>query len=643
MAIEKMKKLRLMAVRSQKEALLRDLLLLGCVQLTEPEQEMSDPSISAMVKREGSELLKYRAQFASLSHAVELVDKYAPVKTKALAPKPEIDCGAFLDDSSIETNLELADKITADDERIKRIAAEESRERGVIESLRPWETLDLPLECAGTEKTSAVMGILPGNADFGAVQASVAAVTQEAEIFQIYADKVQQCVVLVCFKGDLPKIQEALRVYSFAIASFGMTGTAAENIKASEKTLQDLADERTALIADITAKGAGRDELKLCADRLETKTGAAEAEDRIYGMDSAVAMEGWYPLEREPELRALLEKYDCAWESEDPDPEEYPEVPVKLKNNKFSSPLNMVTNMYSLPAYDGVDPNPLMAPFFILFYGAMMSDMAYGLIMVIAALLVLKKKKPTGGSKYFFGLLLECGISTFAWGIVTGSFFGDAAYQLAKMFNPSTTWTGLPALFSPVANSNLVLGGAMCFGLIQIITGMAVSFTEKVKAHEYLDAFFEEVTWWVVFLGVGLMVLGAGKVVLYIGCALVLAGPIITGKGLGKITGIFSSLYSHVTGYFGDILSYSRIMALMLAGSVIGSVFNTLGAFTGKIWFFIPIFLIGHCLNFALNLLGCYVHDMRLQCLEYFGKFYKDGGREFVPLGINSKYYNIVK
>jgi V/A-type H+-transporting ATPase subunit I len=131
--------------------------------------------------------------------------------------------------------------------------------------------------------------------------------------------------------------------------------------------------------------------------------------------------------------------------------------------------------------------------------------------------------------------------------------------------------------------------------------------------------------------------------VLYIGCALVLAGPIITGKGLGKITGIFSSLYSHVTGYFGDILSYSRIMALMLAGSVIGSVFNTLGAFTGKIWFFIPIFLIGHCLNFALNLLGCYVHDMRLQCLEYFGKFYKDGGREFVPLGINSKYYNIVK
>jgi V/A-type H+-transporting ATPase subunit I len=299
MAIEKMKKLRLMAVRSQKEALLRDLLLLGCVQLTEPEQEMSDPSISAMVKREGSELLKYRAQFASLSHAVELVDKYAPVKTKALAPKPEIDCGAFLDDSSIETNLELADKITADDERIKRIAAEESRERGVIESLRPWETLDLPLECAGTEKTSAVMGILPGNADFGAVQASVAAVTQEAEIFQIYADKVQQCVVLVCFKGDLPKIQEALRVYSFAIASFGMTGTAAENIKASEKTLQDLADERTALIADITAKGAGRDELKLCADRLETKTGAAEAEDRIYGMDSAVAMEGWYPLERE--------------------------------------------------------------------------------------------------------------------------------------------------------------------------------------------------------------------------------------------------------------------------------------------------------------------------------------------------------
>ena len=131
--------------------------------------------------------------------------------------------------------------------------------------------------------------------------------------------------------------------------------------------------------------------------------------------------------------------------------------------------------------------------------------------------------------------------------------------------------------------------------------------------------------------------------VLYAGVAMVFAGPLITGKGFGKLTGIFGSLYNHVTGYFGDILSYSRLMALMLAGSVIAQVFNTLGAIPGNVVIFVVISMVGNVLNFALNLLGCYVHDLRLQCLEYFGKFYEDGGKPFRPLDLNTKYYNVVK
>ena len=121
------------------------------------------------------------------------------------------------------------------------------------------------------------------------------------------------------------------------------------------------------------------------------------------------------------------------------------------------------------------------------------------------------------------------------------------------------------------------------------------------------------------------------------------AGPVIQNEGFGKVTGIFGSLYNHVTGYFGDILSYSRLMALMLAGSVIAQVFNTLGAIPGNIIIFLIISFAGNTLNFALNLLGCYVHDLRLQCLEYFGKFYQDGGRPFRPLDLNTKYYEVVK
>ena len=140
-----------------------------------------------------------------------------------------------------------------------------------------------------------------------------------------------------------------------------------------------------------------------------------------------------------------------------------------------------------------------------------------------------------------------------------------------------------------------------------------------------------------------LTALGVTDAVLILGCVMVLAGPLITGKGFGKITGIFGSLYNHVTGYFGDILSYSRLMALMLAGSVIAQVFNTLGAIPGNVIIFLVVSLLGNSLNFALNLLGCYVHDLRLQCLEFFGKFYEDGGRPFRPLDLTTKYYDVVK
>ena len=329
---------------------------------------------------------------------------------------------------------------------------------------------------------------------------------------------------------------------------------------------------------------------------------------------------------------------------EDPAEEEYPQVPVSLKNNWLTRPLNMVTEMYSLPAYGTVDPNPLMAPFFILFYGVMMADMGYGLLMMLASVVVLTKARPQKGMHDFFALLGLCGVSTFFMGALTGGFFGDFIPQLLKLLNPESTFVWFwPPLFTPLDNTLQILIGSMALGVVQIVTGMAVSFVQKLRNGKWMDAVWEEVTWWLVFAGIALAALGTTNLVLYAGVAMVLAGPLITGKGFGKLTGIFGSLYNHVTGYFGDILSYSRLMALMLAGSVIAQVFNTLGAIPGNVVIFVVISIVGNALNFALNLLGCYVHDLRLQCLEYFGKFYEDGGRPFRPLDLNTKYYNVVK
>ena len=170
----------------------------------------------------------------------------------------------------------------------------------------------------------------------------------------------------------------------------------------------------------------------------------------------------------------------------------------------------------------------------------------------------------------------------------------------------------------------------------------------KIKDGEWADALLNDLCWWVMIAGILVMVTGGTKIVLFIGIGMLVLGQLITGKGFGKITGIFSAVYNGATGYLGDLLSYSRLMALMLAGSVIAQVFNTLAAMPSQggvtvvsILVFLVIFLVGHALNFGLNLLGCFVHDLRLQCLEFFGKFYVDGGKPFRPLEINTKYVDV--
>jgi len=207
-------------------------------------------------------------------------------------------------------------------------------------------------------------------------------------------------------------------------------------------------------------------------------------------------------------------------------------------------------------------------------------------------------------------------------------------------------------LCQPLKNT-CALGEILLVGNVDEILTAGISFVKKLRRGEVLDAVLYEGALWVILVG-GLLFAASslltipalytpGLAVLLIGLVLLLAGALRGKKGFALFTSVFSTLYNEVTGWFGDILSYSRIMALMLAGSVIGMVFNNIGAMFGNIFLFIPIFLIGHALNMGLNILGCYVHDLRLQCLEYFGKFYEDGGRPFAPLKIRTKYVDVTK
>ena len=445
----------------------------------------------------------------------------------------------------------------------------------------------------------------------------------------------------MCSAEELDAALTALKELGWSRVTFrDMAGTALDNDRRLAQRLEEIGAEKVRREEQLAAMGSCRSALCRAADRTGTDIRREESKADLLDTQSTFYLEGWAPADRWPGLEQQLERWPCAVQAEDPDPAEYPQVPVKLKNNWFTRPLNMVTEMYSLPAYGSLDPNPLMAPFFILFYGIMMADMGYGLLMMLASVIVLKKKRPSGTMAHFFGLLGLCGVSTFIMGALTGGFFGDFLTQLFKLIDPSSTFE-LPALFTPLNDTMMILVGAMALGFVQIVTGMAISLIKKVRRGQFIDALWEEVTWWVVFAGLALYLLRGFLPVLAVGGVMVLVGSGWNARGFGKVTAVFGSLYNHITGYFGDILSYSRLMALMLAGSVIAQVFNTLGAIPGNIVIFILISAAGNALNFALNLLGCYVHDLRLQCLEYFNKFYEDGGKPFRPLDLSGKYYDI--
>ena len=662
MAIVKMKKLRLMAVRDQKDELLKQLMIFGCVELREPEDDGIAPELSQYLSRESSGVSERRAEKALLQQAIGVLNTYAPAKSPLLSAKPDVALSEFLNRDSLEKYRSVAEGLIADEDRIKRIGTEESRVRGLIESLAPWLSFDCPLETEGTRDSIMFLGACPAKASLDDIKARLAEAADEAELFEVSKDKLQHYLVLLSHRSQHLKALEALRDYSFSIMSFsGMTGTPRECSDGYMTELLKLGVEKSQLIRDVKSKAEHRAALELWADRADTDIAFCEAEDKLMGTQSTVVLDGWFPAEKETELEKLLGKFDCAYEAEDPTEDEYPDVPVELKSNKLTNSMNMVTNMYSLPAYNGVDANPVMAPFFLLIYGLMMADIGYGLIMVIAAIVAMKKIKPKAGTLSFCQLLLYAGITTMVMGALTGGFFGDMPYQIVHMINPASTWEGLPYLFSPVQNSNAVLYGSLVIGIIHMNAGMVISFVEKCKAGNVFDGLFEEGSLWLVLIGgvmwgstkllpsAPAMLATIGLGVLIFGSAALLLGSGRHKKGFGKVLAPVICIYNTLTGWFGDVLSYSRIMALMLAGGVVAQVFNTIAAMpansmglnllTGLA--FVLIAVIGQALNFGLNVLGCFVHDLRLQCLEFFGKFYVDGGKPFSPLRVNSSYYEV--
>lgn len=634
-----MKHLRLLGMESEREALLKAMQDMECVEISSIDGS-EEALKSGFAKPDDKALMSAQEASRAYRTALASLDRFAPEKKGMFRKRQGVSRAAFFSAESEENARTAAETINKDTRRLGEIESERTKNEALRATLAPWLTVDAPL--GGADGALAVFfGTAGLNVTDDALKALADSLDGLLTWQQASSDRSLRYLLVMCHGSVKERALSALRDLGFSTVSFrGMTGTAKENDKALAENLATLEKERQEIEQRIAGLGGKREALLEASDRAAIALRREEAKSRLVGTDKVFLLEGWLPADRCAALEKALEPFTCAIETREPTEDEYPQVPVQLKNNKLTRPLNMVTEMYSLPAYGTLDPNPLMAPFFILFYGIMMADMGYGLLMMIASVIISKKYRPKGTSGELFSLLGLCGISTFIMGALTGGFFGDFLTQLVAIVSPGTVFA-LPKLFDPLDDLTMILIGSMALGMVQIVTGMAISLIEKCKRKKFLDAFFEEITWWIVFIGIALLALGKGAAVLYVGCALVLLGPIVQGKGWGKLTGVFGSLYNHVTGYFGDILSYTRLMALMLAGSVIAQVFNMLAAMPGNVIAFIIISMLGNAMNFGLNLLGCYVHDLRLQCLEFFNKFYVDGGKPFRPMTLDTEYVDL--
>ena len=634
-----MKHLRLLGMEREREALLKAMQDMECVEISSIDGS-EEALKSGFAKPDDKALMSAQEASRAYRTALASLDRFAPEKKGMFRKRQGVSRAAFFSAESEENARTAAETINKDTRRLGEIESERTKNEALRATLAPWLTVDAPL--GGADGALAVFfGTVGLNVTDDALKALADSLDGLLTWQQASSDRSLRYLLVMCHGSVKERALSALRDLGFSTVSFrGMTGTAKENDKALAENLAALEKERQEIEQRIAGLGGKREALLEASDRAAIALRREEAKSRLVGTDKVFLLEGWLPADRCAEIEKTLKPFTCAIETREPTEDEYPQVPVQLKNNKLTQPLNMVTEMYSLPAYGTLDPNPLMAPFFILFYGIMMADMGYGLLMMIASVIISKKYRPKGTSGELFSLLGLCGISTFIMGALTGGFFGDFLTQLVAIVSPGTVFA-LPKLFDPLDDLTMILIGSMALGMVQIVTGMAISLIEKCKRKKFLDAFFEEITWWIVFIGIALLALGKGAAVLYVGCALVLLGPIVQGKGWGKLTGVFGSLYNHVTGYFGDILSYTRLMALMLAGSVIAQVFNMLAAMPGNVIAFIIISMLGNAMNFGLNLLGCYVHDLRLQCLEFFNKFYVDGGKPFRPMTLDTEYVDL--
>lgn len=667
MAVLQMQRISICALKKDRKAILEKLQSMGVVEVNSVLEEDEVFQRMDTVNARNS----FEKAATAADRALELLDEYSPEKKSmlsSLAGKELVSAGAH--EAVIRKKEELlktAKRIQELDRKKAEYKADVLKLENSIESLTPWLALDIPMNLTGTQHTSVLLGSIPGENGLQEIYNVLAERTPESEgvdVHIISGGRDMTCIAVFCLKAEENAVEDALRSVGFSRLSQTGTGTPAEEteeLKARIGKLQEQIEECEKTIVELAAN---REELRLLADYYRVRADKYEVLGELPQSGRTFLISGYIPKrETEKVQKALESRYDCVIDIEELKEEE--ESPVLLSNNAFSKGAEGVLESFGLPKKGEIDPTTIMSVFYVFLFGLMLSDAAYGAIISIACGVLLKKfPRMSDGMKKSIQLFFWCGLSTLFWGVMFGGYFGDAISVIAKTFFGRDIT--IPALwFVPLNDPMKLLIYSMLFGVIHLFTGLGIKGYMCLRDKKYLDFFCDVVLWFVMLIGLIIMLLPSeifasiaqmqivlpaavstfGKWAAILGALgiLLMSGRDKKNFGLRIALGAYD-LYN-VTGWLSDVLSYSRLLALGLATGVIASVVNQMGSMGGKgvfgVILFIFAFIVGHTFNLAINLLGAYVHTNRLQYVEFFGKFYEGGGRAFHPFKENTKYADI--
>lgn len=630
MAIVKMKKLSLVCLKADRADVLSRMQQLQCVEIIEqPFEDEAGEGISPLELRDESAAAAERS--AQLTSALASLKRHAPEKKGMFAQRPQLDDGAVAALVSREADvLAACEAVVKMEGEISEIRQKRSRVEAQIEQLAPLEGFDLPLEqVADTSTTQVQLGsIHPSRLE------ELQAAPKDALIRIEEVGRTPDAVYLlaIAHRSAAEEMAHLLSEVAFTRLTLRYEGTARQVASGFAKELAADEKRREQLAADIAAYASFRADIEAMLDLTALEQERLEAAAYLGGTREAVQLLAWVPADKADPLQKELTAVTEFIETRFDDPAEDETVPTFLENNKFMTPYESVTTMFSTPNQQDVDPSPLLMPFFVTFFGMMVSDAAYGIVLSIAGILGAYVIKLRGMMGQICKILIVGGLLTTFWGTLFGSWFGIEGIE--------------PILFSPMNSPMEMLILCFSLGFIHIVVGMIIKAVMAFRAGDWQTAVFDQFAWIALLLGAILGAVGGvagipalttgGFAVAILGVVVILLFAGRSSKGIvGRITGGLGSLYG-ITSYLSDILSYARLFAMGLATGVICMVFNTIAGILPNniigIFFGVIILIVGHTFNLAINALGAYVHSCRLQYIEYFGKFFEGGGRAFKPL-----------